>query len=55
MAAVEAVGSRPPGLLVVGKCCGVLFDQQFGEDQQFGGPPGRVKEWVVEEGGAGGV
>jgi len=38
VAAVEEVGSRPPGLLVVGEACGVL-----------GGVP-EGKRWVVEEG-----
>lgn len=36
--AIEAEGSRPPGLLVVGRACEVLFDQEKG------------RAWVVEEG-----
>jgi uroporphyrin-III C-methyltransferase len=36
--AIEAEGSRPPGLLVVGKACQVLFQQEKG------------RAWVVEEG-----
>ncbi|KAF8537998.1 siroheme synthase [Trichophaea hybrida] len=39
--AIEEVGSRPPGLLVVGKACGVLKGE------------GWEKGWVVEEGFAG--
>ncbi|KAF8454746.1 tetrapyrrole methylase [Terfezia claveryi] len=38
VAAVEEVGSRPPGLLVVGEACGVLGGVSDG------------KRWVVEEG-----
>ncbi|RPB19489.1 uroporphyrin-III C-methyltransferase [Terfezia boudieri ATCC MYA-4762] len=38
VAAVEEVGSRPPGLLVVGEACGVLRGVSEG------------KKWVVEEG-----
>ena len=38
VAAVEEVGSRPPGLLVVGEACGVLGGMSGG------------KRWVVEEG-----
>ncbi|KAA8914665.1 putative siroheme synthase [Sphaerosporella brunnea] len=37
--ALEELGSRPPGLLVVGKACGVLKSQQ-----------GPERGWVVEEG-----
>ncbi|KAF8242507.1 uroporphyrin-III C-methyltransferase [Wilcoxina mikolae CBS 423.85] len=39
--AIEEVGSRPPGLLVVGRACGVLKGE------------GWEKGWVVEEGFAG--
>ena len=39
VAAVEEVGSRPPGLLVVGEACGVLR-----------GPMEKGERWVVEEG-----
>lgn len=37
--AVEALGSRPPGLFVAGKACGVLKEEGSPDD-----------EWVVEEG-----
>lgn len=40
--AVEEEGSRPPGLLVVGACCGVL--------NSMGESGGGGQRWVVEEG-----
>jgi len=40
-AAVEEEGSRPPGLLVLGKACEVLFERTASQ------------KWVVEEGFAG--
>lgn len=46
VAAVEEVGSRPPGLLVVGEACAVLGG--VGEGEGEGGA-----KWVVEEGFAG--
>ena len=39
VAAIEEVGSRPPGLLVVGEACGVLQ-----------GPMEKGQRWAVEEG-----
>jgi uroporphyrin-III C-methyltransferase len=39
-AAVEEEGSRPPGLLVLGKACEVLYN----------GDGGKGRKWVVEEG-----
>jgi uroporphyrin-III C-methyltransferase len=36
--AIEAEGSRPPGLLVVGKACEALYS------------PGKDTNWVVEDG-----
>lgn len=44
--AVEALGSRPPGLFVAGYACGVLAESR--EEDGNGG-----KEWTVEEGVAG--
>lgn len=40
-AAVEELGSRPPGLLVVGASCGVLYPVRADVDD---------RKWVVEEG-----
>ncbi|KAA8564780.1 hypothetical protein EYC84_010552 [Monilinia fructicola] len=39
--AIEEVGSRPPGLLVLGAACEVLFNQNASKDG---------RKWVVEEG-----
>lgn len=62
-AAIEEVGSRPPGLLVVGEACGVLRGGPglaekaragagvgAGAEAGAGTGPGAGERWVVEEG-----
>ncbi|KAL1956141.1 hypothetical protein VTO42DRAFT_7576 [Malbranchea cinnamomea] len=51
--AVEEEGSRPPGLLVVGKSCEVLHRRPpspLGSDGQATANTKTTKKWVVEEG-----
>lgn len=44
--AIEECGSRPPGLLVTGRACEVLFKEEAGEEKA----EKRLQNWTIKEG-----
>lgn len=47
--AIEECGSRPPGLLVTGRACEILFKQEDGEEQSEQRVE-KLESWTIEEG-----